>query len=137
MTQFSTTPETKAQDKAACLSCGASTPNYPRLCDFCVSDALGEVSSSAINFGDDVKTEPTSLAVPVGNTGTTSTGHFLTLAPVMSFQAMHLQKLRVMQQVCVRRYGKKHAHSLSLEASLRLEASYLLTTEPFYFWDKP
>lgn len=78
MTQFSTTPETKAQDKAACLSCGASTPNYPRLCDFCVSDALGEVSSSAINFGDDVKTEPTSLAVPVGNTGTTSTGHFLT-----------------------------------------------------------
>jgi hypothetical protein len=138
MQQFSTSPENQAQHKAACLSCGLwAMLQEPRICDSCHSDLLGEVQSAAINFGDDVNTAPTLSAVPVGNTGTTSTGHFLTLAPVMSFQAMHLQKLRVMQQVCVRRYGKKHAHSLSLEASLRLEASYLLTTEPFYFWDKP
>ena len=99
----------------------------------------GEASApgAAINFGDDVSTAPTSPTVPVGNTGTTSRGRNLTLAPVMSFQAMHLQKLRVMKQACVRRYGEKHPHSLSLEASLRLEASYLLTTESFYFWDKP
>lgn len=32
---------------------------------------------SAINFGDDVNTAPTSPAVPVGNTGTTSTGRVL------------------------------------------------------------
>lgn len=113
------------------------TSSYPRICDSCQSDLVGEVQPAAINFGDDVLTLTTSQTVPVGNTGTTSTGHVFTLAPVMSFQAMHLQKLRRMLQVCVRTYGKKHAHSLSLEASLRLEASYLLTTEPFYFWDKP
>lgn len=78
MSQFSTRPETKAQDKAACLDCGLLTANYPRICDFCQSDLIGEVQPSAINFGDDVSTQPTLSSVPVGNTGTTSTGHFLT-----------------------------------------------------------
>lgn len=36
-----------------------------------------ELSSSAINFGDDVDTAPTLPTVPVGNTGTTSTGRTL------------------------------------------------------------
>lgn len=35
------------------------------------------LSHRAINFGDDVNTAPTSPTVPVGNTGTTSTGRVL------------------------------------------------------------
>ena len=79
MSQFSTSTQNQAQHKAACLSCGLwAMLQEPRICDFCLSDLLGEVQSSAINFGDDVNTAPTSPTVPVGNTGTTSTGHFLT-----------------------------------------------------------
>jgi hypothetical protein len=50
---------------------GFQTPVWPH--DF----PQAELSSSAINFGDDVNTAPTSPAVPVGNTGTTSTGRVL------------------------------------------------------------
>jgi len=73
MPQFSSQSQNIVSDKAACLTC----------------TKLGEARRSAINFGNDV--EPTAAAagasdsasaaaqaaffpVPVGNTGTTSTG---------------------------------------------------------------
>lgn len=78
MSQFSTSTQNQAAIKAACLSCGLLAKQQDLLvCDSCHFDLLREVQPAAINFGDDVNTAPTSPTVPVGNTGTTSTGHEL------------------------------------------------------------
>lgn len=80
MHQFSTATETEGKRKAACLSCGLwDMLGEPRICDSCHSDLLGEDQPTAINFGVQGATcTPPVQTVPVGNTGTTSTGRFLT-----------------------------------------------------------
>lgn len=92
MSQFSTSTLNPVSLKAACQVAAVTFLLAVLLCALLFAftwaideflflpafeKAVKEACPAAINFGDDVNTAPTSPTVPVGNTGTTSTGRVL------------------------------------------------------------